>query len=251
VLTSCGGYNKIMRGDDYTEKQKLADQFYKDEEWPRAAALYEQIYQRFSRSSVGEEAYYRLGKCTYQMEDYIMGVYYLASFPERFPGSQFAEEATFLAAMCSVKNSPEYSLDQTETEKALIDLQNFIDNFPLSNLVDSCNHIMDRLHAKLELKKYKGAMQYYKMENYRATVAAFDAFLEEYPYSEHKEEIMFLAIKTEYLLAVNSIEAKKEERFDDTIKRYRTFANIFPESEKIKEAEKYKEKAEKALEIYK
>lgn len=247
VLVACGGYNKMLKGDDYDKKQIFADKFYDEEEWPRAATLYEQIYQRYSRSSVGEIAYFRLGKCSYMMDDYYMGGYYLKSFPGRFPGSQLSEEATFLAAMCSVKNSPQYSLDQADTYLALSDLQLFIDEYPTSNLVDSCNNIMDRLRAKLEVKKYDNSMLYYKMQNYRASVAAFDAFLEEYPASKHQEEILFLSLKSEYLLAANSVENKKKERLDDTIKRYRIFANAFPTSKSIPEAEGYKEKAEKAL----
>lgn len=246
-LVSCGGYNKVLRGDDYKEKRAMANKYYEEEEWARAAALYEQIYQRFSRSVAGEEAYYRLGKSTYKMGDYILGPYYLKSFSDRFPGSKYCEETAFLGALCSVKKSPKYSLDQTDTKLALTDLQNFVDMYPLSKLVDSCNRVMDRLHAKLELKTYKSAMLYYKLENYRASVAAFDAFMEKYPNTEHKEQILHLTVESQYLLAINSIASKKEERLENTIKRYRTFANAFPNSKWLEDAESYKVKAEKKL----
>lgn len=246
-LTACGGYNKVLRGDDYKEKQAMADKYYHEKEWARAAALYEQIYQRYSRSTIGEEAYFRLGKSTYKMGDYYMGPYYLKSFPDRFPGSKHSEEAAFLGAMCSVLISPKSSLDQTETKIALVDLQSFIDLYPTSDLIDSCNNIMDRLHEKLELKKYNNTMLYYNMENHRASVAAFDAFLDEYPNSKYKEQILHLLVKSQYLLGTNSIQSKKEERLAETIKRYRTFANTFPDSKWIKDAGNYKAKAEKAL----
>jgi outer membrane protein assembly factor BamD len=52
--------------------------------------------------------------------------------------------------MCSVSNSPEFTLDQNDTEIAINTLQQFIDKYPNSTLVDSCNHVMDRLRMKLE-----------------------------------------------------------------------------------------------------
>lgn len=251
ALSSCGGYNQIVKGDDFAAKQTAADKFFQEGSWDRAAALYEQIYQRFSRTSVGELAYYRLGYSTYMMEDYYMGGYYLKNFANHFPGSKLTEQTFFLSAMCSVKNSPLYSLDQTETEAALKDLQFFVDLYPESNLVDSCNKIMDRLQKKLETKSYENAMQYYKMENHRASVAAFDAFLENYPNSEHREDMLFLALKSAYLLAENSVQEKKKIRLEDTIKRYRTFANAFPQSKNLSKAEDYRKKAEKLLGVFK
>ena len=247
-ISSCSNYNKIAKGDDYEQKKIYADKFYTNEQWDRSATLYEQIYQRYSKGPVGEESYFRLAKSHYMMEDYYLAGYYFKSYSERFFLSPFSEEATFLGAMCAVKNSPNYTLDQTETRSALLELQNFIDIYPQSNLVDSCNSIMDRLRLKLEQKAYESAKLYDKMENYRASVTAFDSFVEEYPTSDKREEALFLATKSQFLLAQNSVESKKYDRFEDTIKRSRKFASLFPNSKYLKDIESFREKSEKELE---
>jgi outer membrane protein assembly factor BamD len=248
LLTSCGGFNKIVKSDDYALKQEKAAVYFANGQWDRSATLYEQIYQRYSKGAIGEESYFKLAKSHYFLEDYYLAGYYFSNYRERFFLSPYAEEATFLSAMCAVKNSPNYSLDQADTYKALNELQVFIDLYPKSNLVDSCNRIMDRLQGKLEQKKYESAKQYYKMQNYRSSAVAFDALLEEFPATNKREEAMFLALKSVFLLAQNSVDSKKSDRYSDTIKRYRKFASLFPQSKYLKEAEGYSKQAEKAIE---
>ena len=145
-----------------------------------------------------------------------------------------AEEAMFLSAMCSVNNSPNHTLDQEETKLAINDLQQFVNRFPNSYLVDSCNHIIDRLHGKLEQKDYDAVMLYNKTERYRAAVSSAITYLEDHPMTKHEEEINYVLVNNSYLLAKNSVESKKIERIEETIERYRTFVAQFPESDYIR-----------------
>ena len=59
---------------------------------------------------------------------------------------------------------------------------------------------------------------------------------------------MFLIVKANYLLAENSIETKKEERYQETIKSYRIFADRYTESSYLKGAEGYYKASVKAVE---
>ena len=54
-----------------------------------------------------------------------------------------------------MKNSPNWSLDQTETLIAINNVQDFVDKYPNSILIDSCNRVIDNLRYKLELKDYQ------------------------------------------------------------------------------------------------
>lgn len=230
VLSSCSSYNKVLKSDDYQAKFELANSLYDTEKYDRCIGLYEQVYQRFPKQAEGEVSYFRIGKAYYLGGDFYMGGYFLGEFTNRFPFSPKIEEATFLSAMCSVNNSPEPSLDQTATEVGINELQQFVDRFPESELVDSCNHIMDRLQFKLETKKYDAVKLYSKTENFRAAVTSSEEFLKSYPISKFKEEVAYLLVNNSYLLAENSIPAKKLERTVQTLERYRNFVNEFPNS---------------------
>lgn len=251
LLISCSGYNKVVKSDDYQRKYELAEELYNSKQYGRSITLYEQVYQKFPKTGEGELAYYRIGKAYYFEKDYYMAGYYLGAFSQRFPYSAKAEETLFLSAMCSVSNSPEYSLDQNDTELAINTLQQFIDKYPNSNLVDSCNHVMDRLRLKIQLKEYQSVKLYSKTENYRAAVTTAETFLEDYPVSSKREEIAYLLVENSYLLTKNSIDSKKKERIDQTIKRYRNFVNEFPESKYKRRLNSISDEMERQKEIHK
>ena len=63
------------------------------------------------------------------------------------------------------------------------------------------------------------------MEKYRSAVIAFKSALSEFPDTRFKEDIMFLALKSNYLYAENSVITKKVERFEETIKSYHNFVD--------------------------
>lgn len=246
LLSSCSQYNKVLKSDDYGQKFDMANRLYDEGILPkkkkngkqkvrknlleRSIALYQQVYQRLPKESEGEVSYFRIGKAFYLSGDYYGAGYYLGVFPSRFPYSTKNEEAFFLGAMCSVHDSPDWTLDQVPTEIAINDLQTFIDRYPNSTLVDSCNNIIDKLRFKIEKKEFETVKLYSKTENYRSAVTTAVTFVEEYPMSRFKEEAWFLLVKNSYFLSKNSIQNKKKERIEKTLERYSTFVAAFPDS---------------------
>jgi len=254
LLSSCSEYNKVLKSDDYNQKFETANSLYDQEGTSgkaRSIALYEQVYQRFPKRGEGEVSYFRIGKAYFLNGDYYMAGYYLGAFPNRYPVSTKAEEATFLSAMCSVQNSPEWPLDQLETDVAINNLQQFVDRYPNSVLVDSCNNIIDGLRFKLETKDYETVALYAKTENYRAAVSSAVTFLDDYPMSVFKEEVHYILVKNSYFLAKNSIDSKKMERIEHTIERYSTFVAAFPDSKYHKMLTGYDDVMRQELELLK
>jgi len=235
ALFSCSAYNDVLKGDDFTTKFKLANELHEEGSYDKCIVLYEQVYQHAPKSAEGEFSYFNMAKSYYQDEDYYMAGYFFGSFVQRYPYSLRSEESFFLTAMCSVQNSPKWSLDQTETYAALNAVQAFIDKYPNSPLVDSCNSIVDVLSYKLEFKDFNKVLQYSKTENFKAALAFADIFNGKYPLSIHDEEVQFLAVKNGYYLTINSIESKKKERVEETITRYRNFVSEYPNSEYLNE----------------
>lgn len=264
VLTSCSNFNQIVKGDDYEEKLLKAEALFAEAvskrkmkdgqlvekgfaQYGRAITLYEQIYQRFPREGKGELSYYRMAQCYYAASDYYLAGYYYNNFVARFPFSAKTEECMFMTAMCSVKLSPEESLDQEETEVAINDFQLFIDRFPESNLVDSCNQYMDKLRYKIETKEYNSVMLYSKMERFKAADASATTFIELYPQSRYVEEIQYVRIKNLYTLATKSIFSKQKERFEKVLEYYTIFVNKYGDSDYLKRIQGYYEKAGEQL----
>ncbi len=250
-LVSCSGYNRALKTDDFEEKRTYANTFYNNGDWSRAAGLYEQIYQRYSQGAIGEEAYFRLGEAHFKLKDYYLANYYFSNFAKRFFFSNKAEEALFLSALSAVYNVPAVSLDQAETYQALNALQEFMNQHPQSNLVDSCNRVMDRLNLQLEEKSWQASYIYYKTEHYRAAAAAMDIFIQAHPNTKRKEEAMYLATRSQHIFASNSIKEKQLERYEELLQRCDKFGAIFPDSRYSKEINDYKNNARKFVSVAK
>ncbi|MEY3742079.1 MAG: hypothetical protein RL371_982 [Bacteroidota bacterium] len=239
LLSACSDYAKIVKGSDYSQKFVTANALYDQKDYDKAIVLYEQIYQHAPKSGEGELSYYRMAQSYFEIEDYYMAQYYYSSYMQRFPYSDKSEEVLFKIAMCSVKNSPEHTLDQTETELAISNVQQFVDRYPGSYLVDSCNLIIDQLRFKLERKEFETVQLYDRTENFKAAVAAGELFMEHFSRSAFVEEAFYIVVKNSYFMTINSIESKKSERSSQTIERFRNFALRYGSSKYLKELEAY------------
>ena len=140
-------------------------------------------------------------------------------------------------AFCFYLTSANYKLDQTSTKNAIKEFQSFIDSYPESSRIDSCNTIMDKLRGKLEKKDYEIIKQYYKRDEWKATIVATRIFMKEYPSSLYIDEMYFISINSYYLLALNSIYSKKAERLDNAIENYVKLLDLYPNSSYLSRAE--------------
>jgi len=170
--------------------------------------------------------------------------YHFKKFATTYPTSKHVEEMLFMHGYSQYLLSPISELDQTETYNAINSLQVFINTFPEHHLVDSSNVLMDKLRVKLETKSYQNAKQYFKIQDYKASIVALGNHIKDYPDTKHIEELNFLILKSHYLLAVNSIKEKKLERIGNTIEAYYNFADSFGESKYLKEAQNIYSKME-------
>jgi outer membrane protein assembly factor BamD len=99
--------------------------------------------------------------------------------------------------------------------------------------------MIDELRLKLEQKAFDNAKLYYLTENYKSATVALENMIKDFPDSPHREEIEFLIVKSSYLLAINSVASKKEERLNNTIEYYHNFVDHFQDSKYIKKAEDF------------
>ncbi len=249
TLASCGEYRKVLRSDDMQYKYDKALELYKAEKFAKAYPLFEELYIVYRGTNKGERIAYYQAYCDYNLKDYLLAGHRFGQFFKSYPNSEYAEECQFMSAYCDYRVSPVYSLDQAETFRAIRAFQLFAIDYPESSLIDSCNTLLDELRYKIEKKDYEKARLYYRMENYKAATVALKEFLEVYPNSRYKEESLFMAFDAGYELAKNSIDSKKLERVEAAKKAYITFADRFPKSEWLREAEsKYEDLLELGLE---
>ncbi len=229
-------------------KYNLAMKLYEEGECLKAISLFEQLIPIYRMTEKGEEVYYHYAMSQYCQKAFYLAEFYFKNYVKNYPNSERAEECAFLSAYCMVKLSPDFSLDQTDTRNAINNLQLFLERYPNTEKRDTCNTIIDGMRAKLEKKSFEKARLFYRMENYQAASVALKNTLKEFPDTKNRELIMSMVVISDYRLAANSIESKKCERFENTIKSYHKFVDSYSTSAKLPELEKYFNKSLKGLE---
>jgi outer membrane protein assembly factor BamD len=245
-----GKFNKLVKSSDMDAKYAAAVKYFEKEQYTRALTLFEELMGVYRGTSKAEEVHYYYAYCSYNLEDYIVAGYQFRIFVKNFPTSKHAEECAYMNAYCFYLNSPDYSLDQIDTKLAIKEFQRFTNQYPQSVHIQECNDLLDKLRGKLERKSYENAMLYYRMNDYKASTVAMANHLKDYPGSKDAEELNYLIIKSYYLLALNSIDAKKQERFKASADLYIKFLDNYPKSSYLKQAEMIYTSDLKSLEKY-
>lgn len=237
VSQSCR-FRKIERNDDWRVKYEAALEYYAEEDYYRAAILFEQILPIVRGLPEGEQVQFYLSYCQYHQNLFIIASHQFKTFFESYGRSNLVQEARYMYAYSLYADSPPQNLDQTSSHEALAAMQDFINKYPTSEFVDQAIGIIDEIQQRLELKGYNNAFQYYKLKYYAAAITAFENFKYEYPDSKLNEEADYYTILAQFDYAQQSIYSKQQERYTDVKEYYESFIDKYPESKYIKSAEK-------------
>ena len=248
IASGCSKYSKMLKSTNSDAKLEFAIDLFNKKQYYKALPLFEELVTVYRGTKKAEKTYYYYAYTNYSLEDYETAAYDFMSFARTFPNSEFAEECAFMHAYCYYQASPEFSLDQTSTVKAMVELQAFADRHQNSTKIEQCNTLIDQLRLKLETKAFENAKLYFNMDNFKAAVTAFKTVLHDYPSGKNREESAFMIIKAWYLLAENSVESKRMERYYEALKAYHEFTTQFSGSKYKKEADTLSELSQKRLE---
>lgn len=239
IFSSCSKYGKMMKSKDTAYKLSMADKFYSEKKYHIAQQLYEELYPVYKGTDKFEELYFKDAFCFYYLKEYKDAENFSKGFLEVFPNSSKAEEVDFMHAMCFYKQAPKVELDQTNTAKSIGVMQTFISTHPGSARIKEATEIIDKSRLKLEIKQLRAAELYFKVGQYRAAAICYTALLGDYPESVSGDSYKLKAVTSYYKFAKLSIYDKQSERFEKVVSEYQDFADRYPQSKYLKEAQEY------------
>jgi len=243
ALLSCSGYEKILKSDDVDLKFSKAFYYYNRGDFIKAGTLFDQLAPIIRGTRRADSVYFYQAMSQYKLNDYIIAGHYFNNFVQMYGNSTLVEEAAYMEAYCYYMQSPRAELDQTSTNQAMDAFRLYMIRYPNSPRIPDCQKIIVELNEKMMEKAYLSAQLYYNLDNYKAAVVSLSNCLTDYPDSKYRQEIMFKLLKAKYLLAVNSIQSKQTERFQDAIDEYYTYIAEFPESRNKEEADEMYQEA--------
>ncbi|PCJ94049.1 MAG: outer membrane protein assembly factor BamD [Flavobacteriaceae bacterium] len=256
LLSSCNEYQKVLKNDDVKTKYEMAEKLYNDGDYKKASRLFEQIAPKYVGKPQGERVMFFYADSYFKKNDFYLSGYQFERFVKSYPKSDKAQEATFLGAKSYYELSPKYSLDQTDTDKALIKLQNFINAYPDSEYIVEANAMAKELTSKKEEKAFEIGKQFAKLGEFYtldynvSAIASLNNFISDYPGSIFKEDALFEIVRASTNLALNSTENRKQERLQEAQDAYSNLKKYFPETKYQKKTDAFLGKIEKQLQNY-
>jgi len=240
AFSSCtSNLGKILKSKDYEYQLKKADEYFYKKQYKQAEQLYVELFPIFKGTEKFEDLYYKYAYCSYFQKNYPDAENLFKGFLEVFPTSPKEEEIAYMHAYTYFQESPKVDLEQVNTVKAIGMMQTFINTHPKSSRIKNALEVIDKGRSKLEVKEYKSAALYYKLQHYRAAGIAFTNVLNNYPESLKGDEYKLMSIKSFYQFAKLSIAEKQQERYEKVVTETNDFTDRYPESKFLKEVKEY------------
>jgi outer membrane protein assembly factor BamD len=236
LLSSCGEYQKVLNKGTSEEQYKMAVKMYEAQNYSKALRLFEKITPIYRGKPQMERIQFMVAQSNFNEKNYSIAGYYFDRFTKNYLKSSKKEEAAFLSAYSYKLASPRFSIDPTDTNKALESFQDFINMYPDSDKIDEANKYYSELRAKLEKKYFEIAKTYYRtadydLRNYKAAIQAFDNLLEDFLGTKFKEEALYYRLKAAHDFVLKSTDRRKEERIEVAIEAHSKLEKNFPESQ--------------------
>ncbi len=248
IVAGCRSeFERVRTSGDPERVYNKANEYFEEQDFQRAQALYELIISSFRGRPEAEQIAFRYAYTYYYQRQYILAAYYFKNFAQTYGGSDNRQEAEYMSAYSNYQLSPIFRLDQSYTYKAIEELQEFINQYPNSERVAEANRLIDAMRDKLEKKEFESARLYYDRQQYQSALWALDNVLKDYPDTDNAEDIRFLLVQSAFQLAQNSFVDRQLERYEDAVDRAGEFLERYPESEYNRQVRSILDDSEQAV----
>ncbi|MBC7912525.1 MAG: outer membrane protein assembly factor BamD [Pyrinomonadaceae bacterium] len=255
VFAGCKSkFEKLQESSNTGKKYQEALRLYNKGDYNKALILFDGLMQRYRGMAEAEDLSYYFAYTNYKLKDYATARYQFKQFADSYPNSLKAEESRFISAYCYYLESPNFTLDQENTTRAIEAMQLFLNLYPKSERVAEASTLIANLRDKLEKKSFSNARLFYDIggtgadaQNYRSAVIAFKNSLRDFPDSKYAEEMEYLMVRAQYLYSKNSLETKQEDRYTEAIGYANDFEEDYPNSAWLKDVQSIKTDSEKNI----
>ncbi len=243
IFSACNKqYDQAMKSADKNLILQTANEYFANKKWTQAIALYERLPNLVAGTDDAKTVVFNTAYANYYDKQYRIAAHHFKNYSVTFPEDPKAEEAAYMSALCYYNGSLDYNLDQSNTESAIVELQNFLNQYPNSERSGNINDLIDELSYKLEFKAYENARHYYKIKEYKAAIVSFENVLEDFPSTKLRISIYEMVLRSKFELAMNSVYDKKEERLESALAYTRFVEKELPDSSQSKLALDLREK---------
>jgi len=222
---------------DSEDQYALAKREFDKKHWDQAVLELQKLILNYPGVSFIDSAQYLLGLAYVNQSEYPLAIGEFNRLLTSYPTSLLADDAAFKVAESDFKMSPRAELDQEHTQKAMDELNNFLNDYPQSDCREEALDLLNQCIAKLAKKAYKSGYLYCKMRHYESALIYLRQVTNDYHDTEWAKPAQFQIAEVLY----------KEKKYDQAKDEYQKFLQDFPNDELARKVNKRLEKIVKNL----
>jgi outer membrane protein assembly factor BamD len=236
LLSACAGSGRV-RYDTPQEAYDKGLTEYEAGDFITATEYLQGVFDFGRTHQWAADAQLLLARTYRENEEFLLAANEYTRFMQIYRSDPRVADAEYELAMTYYDRSPNYRLDQTDTERAIVQFQLFIERYGTSPLVEEAQARITELRSKLARKQIHTAQLYERREYYNAAAVSYEAAFDRFYDTEYADDALVGAMNAYYEYAVLSIRARQKERLEKAEENYERLIQIFPDSPLIKEAE--------------
>ncbi len=221
VLAGCAGSGSGSGGfqnlQDPEELFQQAKQAYDQGQFDQASEMFKTVALSGMFNERTDDAEYYLGMCYLKMKQTEKARGAFQAVITSFSESEFAPLAYIGLARAYLAEAPPIPRDQTKTQNAIQTLEKFLRKYPDHPEAPEAKKLLKQCKERMAKKELGAIVVYENLMKYEAVIHYAKVFLQEYPDSRYRWEVMlrqaralFMLNKTDKALAVlGNIESGK------------------------------------------
>lgn len=199
VLAGCSGGREV----DIATLASNSDQIiweagqkaFKKKQWENARQHFKRIVDAFPQSEYGPEARLALGDSYFNeagAANLILAISDYRDFLTLYPSHPRSDYGQFQVAESHFRQRNGPDRDQTNTEKALVEFQRLLENYPGSPYVEPARQRVRECRQSLARAEHLAGYFYQRTRQaWRAAITRYESLLSEYPDYDRLDEVLF------------------------------------------------------------
>jgi outer membrane protein assembly factor BamD len=209
TLSGCAGTSLFGSDDTPTIETKPADVLYKEanaefeeEDWTKAAEKFEVVDRQHPYSKEAREATLMAAYAYKQSGKLPEAVAAARRYLTLHPGTKEAALAQHIIASAYYDRVNDATRDQSDTKKALVELETLVNRYPDSRYVEEARKRIRLSRDVLAASEMNVGRWYQKKAQYLAAINRFRTVVTEYPNTAHVEEALMRLTESYYALGI-------------------------------------------------
>ncbi|MBO6574796.1 MAG: outer membrane protein assembly factor BamD [Rhodothermales bacterium] len=236
ILAGCAGSRRLSYDGPEDAYNKGVERM-EAEDYERAAEFFQGVFDFGRTHEWAADAQIALARAYRANGEYLLAANEFTRFTQIYRADPRVPDAAYELAMTYYDRSPRWSLDQTDTGRAITQFELFMTRYPNHPLFFEGQARIEELRGKLARKRYESGNQYATRGYNEAAALTFESVFDDYYDTEWADDALVAAARSYIAFADQSIPARRPERLQLAIDAYERLIQIFPDSPLIKEGE--------------